>query len=267
MNGKDISVPKTKKHNDIIVFRMMMFAMMLLMWGADLTDTVATTSLPWEMVTHELCAPPSPLHPPPPIRLFNWPFNLSAGRCQLYGRKNLHEKKGRLIGVLPTRVGPEFGCSIFWIGNVCLLYTSIPHALLISLDLYPIWQRPPINSMHQTLIGSILPEKLSSFHGDATQNLGQCVHYESPKLRDRNLSSSSSQLTIMIQINQNWASCGGPGTQLRIAPPKWSPFLQSLQAHWRQKRWQNLSRFGAIFHPDYGLINALQKLISSKRQC
>ena len=75
------------------------------------------------------------------------------------------------------------------------------------------------------------------------------------------------QLTIMIQINQNWASCGGPGTQLRIAPPKWSPFLQSLQAHWRQKRWQNLSRFGAIFHPDYGLINALQKLISSKRQC
>ena len=46
--------------------------------------------------------------------------------------------------------------------------------------------------MHQTLIGSILPEKLSSFHGDATQNLGQCVHYESRKLRDRNLSSSSS---------------------------------------------------------------------------
>ena len=31
MNGKDISVPKTKKHNDIIVFWMMMFAMMLLM--------------------------------------------------------------------------------------------------------------------------------------------------------------------------------------------------------------------------------------------
>ena len=31
MNGIDILVPKTKKHNDIIVFRMMMFAMMLLM--------------------------------------------------------------------------------------------------------------------------------------------------------------------------------------------------------------------------------------------
>ena len=138
MNGIDILVPKTKKHNDIIVFKMMMFAMMLLMWGADLTDTVATTSLPWEMVTHELCAPPSPLHPLPPIRLFNWPFNLSAARCQLYGRKNLHEKKGRLIGVLPTQVGPEFGCSIFWIGNVCMFVSQN----VCSKRLYERYSRP-----------------------------------------------------------------------------------------------------------------------------
>ena len=48
------------------VILVMTIAMMLLMWGAGLTDTVATTCLPWEMVTHELCAPPSPLHPLPP---------------------------------------------------------------------------------------------------------------------------------------------------------------------------------------------------------
>ena len=182
------------------MFRMMMFAMMLLMWGADLTDTVATTSLPWEMVTHELCAPPSPLHPLPPSassidpsiyqlpaanymveKIFTKSWGGSSGFCQRRSDLNLDAQYFELV---------MYVClwAKMFVPKDC---TSVTHALLISLDLYPIWQRPPINSMHQTLIGSILPEKLSSFHGDATHDLGRCVHYESPKLRDRNLSSSS----------------------------------------------------------------------------